>query len=264
MAGIDGLVGGSGFESSHIYEVFGPPDSGKTQLALSLAANCALSRAQRTNVLYLDVKGDFSVERLSQIIRERGGQVDREVNSCLDKVWLKRIFTSAELTDALDRIESLVSEGRNTRNSDPFWVNTRLLVIDNVASLVYPEMDEGDEDGGGGGRVGGDRMKEIFGGVEVAIGALQKLASEHHMCVLIVNNAVAGNDDDHDEGDGESADCRPALGRILSYAADVRLKVTVAGLAGSSRTVSVDRGFRLVPGATCKITVTERGWDEHN
>ena len=53
MAGIDGLVGGSGFESSHIYEVFGPPDSGKTQLALSLAANCALSRAQRTNVLHL-------------------------------------------------------------------------------------------------------------------------------------------------------------------------------------------------------------------
>jgi len=256
---IDGLVGGSGFESGHIYELFGPPDSGKTQLALSLAAHCALSRALRTNVLYLDVKGDFSAERLSQIIRERSSQVGREVDGRLDKVRLKRIFTIAELTDSLDCVEGLVRESDG--HPDPFWVHARLLVIDNVASLVYPEMDD---DHLGDDRVSGDRMKEIFGGVQVAVGALQKLASEHRMCVLIINNAVAGNDDD--EGDGDSsADClRPSLGRILNNAADVRLKVTADGLGGTSRTVSVERGMRLVPGATCKITLTERGWDERN
>ena len=262
MPDIDRLVGGSGFESGHIYEVFGPPDSGKTQLALSLAANCALSCALRTNVLYLDVKGDFSAERLSQITRERSSQVGREVNNCLDKVRVKRIFTIAGLTDALDCIEGLVtSEG----NPDPFWVGARLLVIDNVASLVYPEMDDdhlGDDEGVG--RVSGDRMKEIFGDVEVAIGKLQKFATEHHMCVLIVNNAVAGNDDDHEEGEGDSADSRPSLGRILNNAADVRLKVTIDSLGRSLRSVSVDRGIRLVPGAASKITLTERGWDEQN
>ena len=61
---------------------------------------------------------------------------------------------------------------------DPFWARARLLVIDNVASLVYPEME-------GGGRVSGDGMKEISGRVEVAVGALQRLSSEHRMCVLI-------------------------------------------------------------------------------
>ena len=249
MAGIDGLVGGPGFESGHIYEVFGPPDSGKTQLALSLAANCATSRS---NVLYLDVKGDFSPERLSQISRERSGRV----KSCLDNVRVKRIFTLAQLNDILDCIEGLVTSREG--QSEPFWSNARLLVVDNVASLVYPEMDDDDEDGVGG-RVRGDRMKEVFGGVEVAVGSMQRLASEHRMCVLIVNNAVAGGDDDHDDG-GDGDDCRPALGRILSNAADVRLRVAVDG---PSRRVSVDRGIRLVPGATCKIAVTERGWDEH-
>ena len=39
---------------------------------------------------------------------------------------------------------------------DPFWARARLLVIDNVASLVYPEMDVG-------GRVSGDGMKEMLG-----------------------------------------------------------------------------------------------------
>ena len=142
---VDNLVGGSGFEPGHIYEVFGPPGSGKTQLALSLAAHSAPS----ARVLYLDVKGDFSAERLSQIIGERGGQV----NACLSKVRVKRIFTLGELIDALDCIESFMKGGGKT---DPLWASTRLLVIDNVASLVYPEMD-------GGGRVNGDGMMEMLG-----------------------------------------------------------------------------------------------------
>ena len=105
-------------------------------------------------------------------------------------------------------------------------------------------------------------MKEILGRVEVAVGALQRLSSEHRMCVLIVNNAVAGGH--HDEGGG--ANCRPSLGRILSNAADTRLKVAMLdGRGGSSaRAVSVDRSIKLAPGAMCKITVTERGWDELN
>ena len=248
---VDNLVGGSGFEPGHIYEVFGPPGSGKTQLALSLAAHSAPS----ARVLYLDVKGDFSAERLSQIIGERGGQV----NACLGKVRVKRIFTLGELIEALDCIESFMEGGGKT---DPFWASTRLLVIDNVASLVYPEMDEDDQvsSTGGCGRANGDGMKEIFGRVEVAVGALQRLASEQQMCVLVINNAVAGGGDyNHDEGGG--ADCRPSLGRILSNAADVRLKVVMVD-GSSARAVYVDRGIRLAPGSMCKITVTERGWDE--
>ena len=83
------------------------------------------------------------------------------------------------------------------------------------------------------------------------------------MCVLIVNNAVAVGDDNHDDGDGSGADCRPSLGKILSNAADVRLKVVMVD-GSFARAVSVDRGIRLARGSMCKITVTERGWDELN
>ena len=109
-------------------------------------------------------------------------------------------------------------------------------------------------------------MDRPLGRVEVAVGALQRLSSEHRMCVLIVNNAV-NKDDHHDEG-GASANCRrPSLGRILSKAADTRLKVAMLdgrGGSSSARAVSVDRSIKLAPGAMCKIRVTERGWDELN
>ena len=64
---VDILVGGSGFEPGHIYEVFGPPGSGKTQLALSLAAHCV----QHACVLYLDIKGEFSADRLSTLLQKQ-------------------------------------------------------------------------------------------------------------------------------------------------------------------------------------------------
>lgn len=51
-------------------------------------------------------------------------------------------------------------------------------------------------------------MKEISGRVEVAVGALQRLSSEHRMCVLIVNNAVAGGEGDHDDEGGGANEVR--------------------------------------------------------
>ena len=86
------------------------------------------------------------------------------------------------------------------------------------------------------------------------------------MCVLIGNNAVAGGEDDHDV-EGGGANCRrPSLGRILSNAADTRLKVAMLDGRGGScgRAVSVDRSIKLAPGAMCKITLTERGWYDLN
>ena len=241
---LDRLVGGSGFECGRVYEVFGPPDSGKTQMALSLAASCAASSG---NVLYLDVKGDFSAARLAEIICARA-QTDR----LLDRVRLKRIFTLSELTDALDYVDDLVE------NQDPFWVGARLVVIDNLASLVLPELDfDLDDDESGRGSIEG--VKEVFGAVDVAVGAVQRLASERHVCAVIVNNAVAASEDDDGGGD---ADCRPSLGRMFDNAADVRLRVTRDSPESPSRTVSVDKGIRLAPRATCRVRVTGRGWDE--
>lgn len=247
---LDRLVGGSGFECGRVYEVFGPPGSGKTQMALSLAASCLTSRS---NVLYLDVKGDFSAARLSEIMCERA-QGGREVDRLLEKVRVKRIFTLSELTDTLDYVEDLVE------NKDPFWVDARLVVIDNLASLVYPELDF-DLDDDESGRSSIEGVKEVFGAVDVAVSAVQKLASECHVCVVIANNAVAANEDDDGGGD---ADCRPSLGRMFDNAADVRLKVTRDGPESPSRTVSVEKGIRLAPRATCIVKVTGRGWDEWN
>jgi predicted ATP-dependent serine protease len=44
---LDTLLGGSGFASGHVYELFGASGSGKTQLALTVAATCAMSATKQ-------------------------------------------------------------------------------------------------------------------------------------------------------------------------------------------------------------------------
>lgn len=49
-----------------IYEICGPPASGKTQLCLTLCKNISEKLAQ--NVYYLDTKRDFSAKRLKTML----------------------------------------------------------------------------------------------------------------------------------------------------------------------------------------------------
>ena len=48
-------------KSDYIYEIFGSPGSGKTQISMYLSAELA---KQDRKVLYIDTKNDFSITRL--------------------------------------------------------------------------------------------------------------------------------------------------------------------------------------------------------
>lgn len=58
-----------GLVTGKIYEICGPPSSGKTQFCLTLCKN-VLNKSQQ-NVFYLDTKRDFSAKRLKKMLKEK-------------------------------------------------------------------------------------------------------------------------------------------------------------------------------------------------
>jgi RecA/RadA recombinase len=90
MSSLDQLLGGPGFKTDHIYEVYGPPGSGKSQLVMHLAAK------NHVECLYIDTKNDFSLNRIKSMMDQKD-QKDR-----LDKIHLAKAFDLLDLMKILE------------------------------------------------------------------------------------------------------------------------------------------------------------------
>ena len=64
---LDNLLPG-GFKTGSVYEVYGLPGVGKSQLCMTLAVSCALEFKGKS-VLYIDTKNDLSAERILEILQ---------------------------------------------------------------------------------------------------------------------------------------------------------------------------------------------------
>ena len=78
------------FKSDRIYEFYGPPGCGKTQLAMFLTAHFA---RQDKGVVYIDTKNDFSLSRLMNFL------VDK---SKLSNIKLAKAFDLHEMLKLTD------------------------------------------------------------------------------------------------------------------------------------------------------------------
>lgn len=103
-----------------VNHVYGPPASGKTNLALIAAAN-ALGHGK---VIYVDPEGGFSVERLRQISGER-------FEETMDNIVMLQPTTFDEQKMAIGKLEELVSA-----------MKVSLIVVDSIAMLYRMEEDK--------------------------------------------------------------------------------------------------------------------------
>ena len=141
-----------GLKGGFIYEVYGMPGSGRTQLCLYLAATNALKGG---NTLYVDTKNDFCVDRFCEILTRNleprneakriklNCDVNEElIQSYLNKVRLSKIYSIqsllSNLSNIIKNLNDLTCENCMTTENWKFYRNIRLLVIDNIASLVLP------------------------------------------------------------------------------------------------------------------------------
>jgi len=117
----DKLLGG-GLQKGTLTHIYGPPASGKTNIALIATYNAAIEG----KVVYVDPEGGFSTERLKQIAGENFEKV-------LSNILLIEPTTFDEQKVAISKIDDIISKNLNLVN---------LVVVDGIAMLYRLQEDK--------------------------------------------------------------------------------------------------------------------------
>lgn len=116
---IDKLLDG-GLETDAITNIYGPPGSGKTNLALaSVLASCAAGKKS----IYIDTEGSFSVERFEQL----GGSKKE-----MDEILMISVHDWKEQHKKIQELEKMLEKERNVG----------VIVVDSLVSLYRLELEE--------------------------------------------------------------------------------------------------------------------------
>ncbi|QLG61537.1 DNA repair and recombination protein RadB [Halorarum salinum] len=160
---LDTLLGG-GIERGVVTQLYGPPAAGKTNVALTAAAEAAIAGDA---VLYVDTE-DLSMERFRQIVEARTDEPVEEVASRLI------------VTEAL----SFEEQGEAVRDAEGFAESVDLVVLDSATGFYRLER-TGDQEGG-----------ESLRTVATQITHLLSLARKHDLAVLVTNQVFTDPDAD--------------------------------------------------------------------
>ena len=161
---VDELLGG-GFERGAVTQLYGPPASGKTNLALAAAVEVA---AGGGTALYIDTEG-LSVDRLEQLASARAG----------GELSVEGIASRIIITDALDFGE----QEEAVRDAAEFAGQVDLVVLDSATGFYRLERDDGDE---------GATLRAVTRQVT----HLLSLARRHDLAVVITNQVFTDPDTD--------------------------------------------------------------------
>ncbi len=116
---LDKLLDG-GLETDAITNIYGPPGSGKTNIALATVLACCTSGKKS---VYVDTEGSFSLERFEQL-----GGTEKEMKDIL----MFPVHDWKEQHKKLIELEKLVEKEKNIG----------VIVVDSIVSLYRLEMDE--------------------------------------------------------------------------------------------------------------------------
>ncbi len=149
---IDMVLGG-GIEKGCITQFYGPPGSGKTNIALKMLVQCAKNG---NKAVLIDTEGGLSIERVKQISGD-------DFEKLAGNIIVMEPTTFKEQNEALQKIEtSLKSEA-----------NIDLIVLDSAVALYRLK------DGG---------QTEINRELGKQMGLLSRLARKYGIAVIITNH----------------------------------------------------------------------------
>ena len=181
---LDDLLGG-GFEKGTITQIFGPPSSGKSNVALSLAVNVAKNNRK---VIYIDTEGGISIDRIKQI---SGSDFSNVANNII----------VLEPTNFLEQTE-------NIRSVD-VWLRKHheevdLIVLDSAVALY---------------RVDDMKSYKLSKELRKQVQLLSNIARKYDIAVILTNQIYASFDE---EGNNE---IKAVGGDIIEYISKVIIKL---------------------------------------
>jgi len=162
---IDELLGG-GFERGAVTQVYGPPASGKTNLALSAAVEVA---AAGDAALYIDTEG-LSPARMRQIAAGRAAGTEQTVDDLAGRLIVSEVLDWDEQAEAVQDVEEFAEE-------------VELVVLDSATGFYRLRRDEND---------GGEALRDVAR----QITHLLSLARKHDVAVVFTNQVFSDIESD--------------------------------------------------------------------
>ena len=181
---LDDLLGG-GFERGTVSQVYGPPASGKTNVALSAAVDVA---ADGGTAVYVDTEG-ISLDRFEQLAAARVGEDG--VDDLASRVVVSEAHDFEEQREAV-------------RDVEDFAGRADFVVVDSVTGFYRLERTADANEG--------DALRQVADQVT----HLLSLARKHGLAVLVTNQVFTDPDSDR---------TRPLGGNTLEHWTGVILRV---------------------------------------
>ncbi len=158
---IDSIIGG-GIEKGSITQFYGPPGSGKTNIALNMLVQCAKNGKK---AVFIDTEGGLSIERMKQIA---GDEFDNLANNII----VLEPTTFEEQDEAIKRIEYSLKSGEE---------DIDLIILDSAVALYRLK------DGG---------QTEINRELGKQMGLLSMIARTYDIAVVVTNHIYSVFDED--------------------------------------------------------------------
>ena len=224
---LDKLLQG-GVPTGTFVELYGAPQSGKTQICYSLSANCLLPEEYGglgSGVIWLDTEGSFNSQRLKQII-----SYYQYTHSVPENTFNTDQFMVAA-TRSLAQIELALKEAGRIIPKN----NVKLLIVDSLMDPFRAEY-------GGLGQLA-DRQKHL----NRILHLLMRIAEAWDLAVVYTNQVQANPDPFSTAMDK----VLPVGGFVLGHASDIRLWLR--------RATSKIRKDNDAPNAR-RALITDCGW----
>ena len=149
---IDKLLGG-GLEKGCITNFYGPPGSGKTQIAMVAAAGIS---SKGMKVVFIDTEGGFSFERLKQLVDD--------YESVLKRIIIMRVYSWKEQNECISKLPKLE--------------NIKAVIVDSIVALWRLEINQ-------------ENAFLINQELAKQLSILARIASEKNIPVLITNQVYS-------------------------------------------------------------------------
>lgn len=188
---IDGIMGG-GVEKGCLTQFYGPPGSGKTNIALNLLTQCSKNG---NKAIFVDTEGGLSIERFKQL---SGNDFDVLASN----IMILEPKTFHEQDEALRKVESLLESEDNVD----------LVILDSAVALY--RLKEGD-------------LTQLNRELGKQMGLLSRIARKYHVAVVITNQVYPVFGDD-----GSTSMIAPVGGTILKYWSKIMVELSREDVSG--------------------------------
>ncbi|KAI0741913.1 P-loop containing nucleoside triphosphate hydrolase protein [Daedaleopsis nitida] len=233
---VDALLGG--FSPPMLVELSGDTRSGKTGVALQVALR-HLTRNQHASALWIDSSGEFSPERVAQLLDQLGGPY---ASTALERLQVSLAFDIEAVHDVLESVRQSFSAATATQASAHGPVAsaavTRCIVIDTITALLGPMLSATSSQG--------HAIMTTF------MRQLRSYADAFCLTVIVVNGSTRIGPRNPDSKNAEAVfetDRKPALGPSFTFMTDATLWLSLRELRegeseDSDSTIHVAEVFR--------------------